>query len=285
MLATCKDIADAMERFAPPVLREDWDNVGLLLGSFGQSVSKVLVTLDVLDNVVEEALANRADMIVSHHPVIFKGVKRLNDGDKAGKRLLTLIRSGIAVYAAHTNLDAAEGGTNDVLFDALGLLNKEGLKPSGHEGYPFACGRVGNLPEATTLAAFAARVRGAVSAEYVTYSGEDNAPVRRVGLCTGAGAAAEYFALAKEKGCDAYVTGDVTHHAAQAALDMGLCVVDATHYYTEMIVNEAVRGRLTRFCAENGLDTEIIVSRADGRMLKLMSADGVHLPKRKEAGE
>ena len=122
------DIIQFMEKLAPPWLAEDWDNVGLLLGSKKQEIKRVITCLDVTSKVVDEAIEKKADLIVSHHPFIFKGMKRIIPEDIKGEQVYKLIRNNIAVYSAHTNLDMAQGGLNEYLASVLGLANVRGLK-------------------------------------------------------------------------------------------------------------------------------------------------------------
>ena len=268
MSATCRQIIEAMEKYAPQCLREEGDNVGLLAGSTERVVRKVLVMLEVTDMTVEEAVAVGADMIVAHHPIIRKGVSRITDADAGGRRLLKLIQNGVAVYAAHTNLDSAEGGVNDVLFDLLALSSKEPLLPP-KDGFSYGLGRIGDLSEAMPLGQFADFVKNALGAPFVTYCGDASAMVRRVAVLGGGGAKAEIFALAAQKGCQAYVTGDLTHHMAHEACDCSLGVIDASHYYTEAVANRAIVDVLRRHCAENGLNVAICMSKTDGQVIKL----------------
>ena len=128
MAVKCGDIIRFMEEFAPPKLAEDWDNVGLLVGSREDEIKKVMVCLDVTPEVIEAAEANNANLIISHHPLIFKGLKRINDGDFKGRMIMNLIRKGINVYSAHTNLDVTKGGVNEQLSRVLGLKNLKNLK-------------------------------------------------------------------------------------------------------------------------------------------------------------
>jgi len=124
----CRDIADFIESFAPASLAEDWDNIGLLLGNANQEVNRILVCLDVTPGVVDEAVHRKADLIISHHPLIFKGLKRITRDDVKGEMVYRLISNNIGVYSAHTNLDAAEGGLNDHLAALLGLKDIKNLK-------------------------------------------------------------------------------------------------------------------------------------------------------------
>lgn len=128
MAVKCGDIVRFMEEFAPPKLAEDWDNVGLMIGNREDEVNKVMVCLDVTPEVVEAAEANGVNMIVSHHPFIFKGLKRINSDDLKGRMIIDLIKKGINVYSAHTNLDVTKGGVNEQLSRALGLKNLKNLK-------------------------------------------------------------------------------------------------------------------------------------------------------------
>ncbi|WP_010243225.1 Nif3-like dinuclear metal center hexameric protein [Acetivibrio cellulolyticus] len=128
MAVKCGDIIRFMEEFAPPRLAEDWDNVGLMVGSREDEVKKVMVCLDVTPKVIEAASEENVDLIISHHPLIFKGLKRINREDFKGKIVMDLIQKGINVYSAHTNLDVTDGGINQYLSQVLGLKNIKNLK-------------------------------------------------------------------------------------------------------------------------------------------------------------
>jgi dinuclear metal center YbgI/SA1388 family protein len=133
MSAKCGDIAKYIEEFAPPDLAEEWDNVGLLLGSMNSDVKRIMVCLDVTSKVVEEAIEKEVDLIVSHHPIIFKGIKRIIEDEPKGRLIFSLIKNGISVYSAHTNYDVAEGGLNDLLAEVLGLKNVTNLNSYKNE--------------------------------------------------------------------------------------------------------------------------------------------------------
>jgi dinuclear metal center YbgI/SA1388 family protein len=156
MSAKMSQIMEIIEKLAPTDIAEEWDNVGLLVGRGNADVSKVLIALDALDAVVDEAIALGADAIITHHPAIFRPINRITDESTSGRRLLRLIEGGICLYSAHTNLDAADGGVNDMLFDIFGLLNRELIcetKPG-----VFA-GRAGILSEPMRLSDFALTVK------------------------------------------------------------------------------------------------------------------------------
>ena len=247
---TCRvsDVRALVNGIAPFELAEEWDNVGLLFGHADAEVSRVLVALDLTQGVLDEAKALGAQMIVTHHPIMFSARKRVTDEDREGRLMLGMAEAGIAHIAAHTNLDAAPGGVNDTLMAAMGATNITG------EG----CVRAGDLPEGTTLGALAAlaerRLRGPVRVY-----GDQDTPVRRLGCCSGAGGSE--IGEARALGADCFITGEVRHHEALDAVDSGICVLEAGHFETENPVCEvlarslqnaadAVKYKLTVFCSK-----------------------------------
>ncbi len=264
MDTTVKNIADKMEALAPLSLRYFKDNCGLLVGSFEKKVKTVLISLDLLDEVVDEAISIKADLIINHHPAIFSEIRQINNCTPLGRRLLKLIENGIAVYAAHTNLDITDGGTNDVLFNLLKLSNRKVIPNSPENDYGFL--RIGEMQDEMELPQFAEYVKKAVNAPFVTFAGNESSVVSTVAVCTGSGAKSDLIHAAKKAGAHVLVTGDVTHHAAHEAIDLGLSIVDASHYYTEVIVCDALQSYL-----QKEFDIEFVVSKVNGQMLKLYS--------------
>ena len=259
-----KDVVNIIEQLAPPSLAEGWDNVGLLVGDGDAVCKKILFALDATDEVIAEAAAAGADMIVTHHPIIFKGVNALNTSTALGRRLLKLVKNDIAVYCAHTSLDIAQGGTNDILAQLIGLKDVQGLMQTENG----MLGRVGDLEEKTTLKALTNKLIKALGMPAANVTGSPETEVIRVGLCTGSGADRDFMLAAKNALCDVYITGDVKYHEAQFAQDIGLCLIDATHYYTESIA-------MPRVCAyvreHSGL--ECVVTDTNGESFKTVTAD------------
>lgn len=224
---TVKDIFNSLNERAPVVLKMDFDNVGHLAGREGAEVSTVLVALDITDEVIDEAAAMGAELIVSHHPLIFGSVKSATDADLTGRKLVALLSRGMSAICMHTNLDAAQGGVNDALASALGarvtgILNRE-------EGISRTAELEGEVP----FSQFLRSVSTALGAAGVRYAGPER-PVRCIGLCGGAGAGD--MLLAWERGCDTYLTADVKHHEFIAANELGLNLIDAGHFPTENVV-------------------------------------------------
>lgn len=227
MMATVQDVENALCELAPKELAQDWDNVGLLVGRPDHEVQKVLVALDVAEGVADEAERLGADLIVAHHPVIFRPVRSVTSRDPVGRLLLRLVEHGIPAICMHTNLDAAEGGVNDALAARLGLRQVEKLP--GGDGIV----RAGVLPEPMTLPAFLAWVRGAIGPNGIRFAGSGGL-IERVAV--GGGACGEYLWAAAENGCDAFVTADLKYNHFLDAQAIGLTVIDAGHFPTEDVV-------------------------------------------------
>ena len=210
----------------------------------------------------EQAVACGADMIVAHHPLIFKGIRKLRTDLPLGRRLQQLLKHDIAVAAAHTNLDIAEGGVNDVLAQAIGLskLSAFVIERQEADGSVISMGRVGSLPQPMTVQDFAAQVRDALPAEHVRLVDAGARPVRKVALCSGSGA--EFIQRAAFLGADAYVTGDVKYHEAQQAVELGMHVIDAGHFGTEFPVVAVLRERLAEELAEAKGSVEVLADQS-----------------------
>lgn len=225
-MPTIHDIESALYALAPKALAAEWDNVGLLAGSADREVRSVLVALDITEPVVEEAERMGADLIVSHHPVIFHPVKSITDRDPSGRLLIRLVRSGTGAVCMHTNLDAAQGGVNDALASALGLQD---AAPAAEGGIA----RIGTLPEAMALPGFLARVKNALRPNGIRYV-DGGRPIRKV--AAGGGACGDFLWEAAALGCDAFVTADLKYNHFLDAGVLGLTVIDAGHFPTEDVV-------------------------------------------------
>ena len=214
-------ILDKLFEQMPKELAEDYDNVGLLAGSRKSEVSTVLCALDLNSRVVDEAVRTGAQLIVTHHPILFHGRKNLCEDDPEGAMLAKLVRERLALIAMHTNFDSAENGVNDALAERLGIENVTALE----DGM-----RIGDIEE-TKLASFSEDVRYKLGGVVRRY-GEADKPVRRVAVMGGSGGSYGYNAL--ENGADVFVTGEISYHTALDMYDRGMCVLEAGHAATEL---------------------------------------------------
>ncbi|MCL2610343.1 MAG: Nif3-like dinuclear metal center hexameric protein [Defluviitaleaceae bacterium] len=230
------EIIEKMEQLAPCDLALEWDNVGLIIGDDDIEVKKILLSLDADDNTIAKAKKIGANLIITHHPPVFKGIKHINTRTALGRRVIELIKNDITVYVSHTNLDIAEGGVNDSLFNKLCLKNREQLTEN--------LGLIGELAESMSLSEFAKFVADALDAHITRYVGECNTIIKKVAICGGSASETSMFQAALEKGADVYVTGDLRYHESQKARDLGLNLVDATHYATERLILEDVKAYL-----------------------------------------
>ncbi|WP_130868240.1 Nif3-like dinuclear metal center hexameric protein [Intestinimonas massiliensis (ex Afouda et al. 2020)] len=235
-MATVREIYQYLDGLAPFSLQMDFDNAGFLVGRGDRQVDKLLVSLDITEEVAAEAHELGCQLIVSHHPVIFFPAKSITDGDPTGRTLLALAEHQIAAICAHTNLDAVHGGVNDALAQKLNLTQIEQLKQDGVDasGRPYGIGRVGNTTGIPMYApAFAAFVKEALGANGVRYV-DARRPVRRVAV--GGGACADMLKDALAMGCDTFVTADVKYNGFLDAKALGVNLIDAGHYPTEQVV-------------------------------------------------
>ena len=236
------DIVDAMNRFAPVELAEDWDNVGLLVGNSSRDVSKIIVMLDLDEKGLKEAFEVGADMIITHHPFIMSKLSNITD-----PVILGLIENRISVCSMHTNLDCADGGVNQVLAEALEL---EEIEPIMFGDFIAR----GGLVNKTSMGAFMTKVKRTLNISSLRYVGEKECTVEKV--CVVGGSGGDFIEEACAKGFDTIVTADVKYHQAQLAEKLGMNVIDAGHFETE----NPVIYKVARYLREVFADVEVITS-------------------------
>ncbi len=218
----------------PASLSCDWDNDGLMCCPLpNNTVKKVLIALDVTAEVVRQAIAGEYDVILSHHPLIFSPLRSVEPNDHVARKVIDLVRAGIAVMSFHTRLDAVSGGVNDALAEALELQNIEIFGENGE-----TIGRVGMLEKPITLAEFAARIKQATGADAVQVS-DAGKPVYRVAVLGGSGS--DDVRAARKAGADTYVSGELKHNYLTDAPECGMNLVAAGHFYTENVVCDRLR--------------------------------------------
>lgn len=340
MKVTGNDLIEWMESWAPKRLAESWDHPGLQVGDPRRVVTKVLISLDLTEENVDLAVREGAEMVISHHPFLFKAIRELDLRTYKGRVIEKLVKHDILAFAAHTNLDTARGGVNDALAEALSLTDTEGLvfaqeakekklalyvKPvtakalrhtlseiygvavshfyllddedDATEEAKLECnvpatllasvlakvqeicgdihydvyalenhgrkeymGRIGHLPAPMSGEEALSYIKEKLGIPVLRYAGNPNGMVSRIAVLGGAGS--EFAALAKAKGADLYLTGDLKYHEAQDASRLGLLIADGGHFYTERIIVPALAKRLRKHAAEHGWEIEVIEDKA-----------------------
>lgn len=251
---TVREIYEALEKRIPRALSCEWDNDGLMCCPEPQaSVRRVLIALDVTGDTVRHAIDGAYDLIVSHHPMIFRPLKAVDPAQYVAKRAVELLRAGVSVMSFHTRLDAVVGGVNDTLAALLGLIE---VVPFGEEGI----GRVGNLARSCSLDAFADTVKRVTGAPAVLL-GDAERPVGRVALLGGSGS--DDVAAAKQTGADTYLSGELAYHALCDAKENGMNLVAAGHFYTEAPVCRTLQALLLE------LDPSLTVDLFDSNRVRL----------------
>ena len=215
-----RELYELIDRFAPFSTQMEGDNSGFLVGSASQEVSAVLFALDATQPVIDEAVSLGAQLIVTHHPLMFSPVRSLTDGDYEGRLIRRLVREDISLIAAHTCLDRAPGGVNDTLAERCGLSEVSGT------GF-FRCGM---LPSPCTAFEYADKLKTSLRTD-VRLMGNGNAVICKVGLCSGGGS--DEWVQAAETGCGAFISGEIKHHHALAMADSGIVALECGHYATE----------------------------------------------------
>ncbi len=245
---TVRELYAYLENQIPHALSCDWDNDGLMCcPNDEREVCRVLVALDVTREVVGRAIAGKYDLIVSHHPLIFRPIKALAPGECVADKVIRLLLAGVSVMSFHTRLDAVTGGVNDVLAERLGL---EEVQTFGLDGE--AIGRIGTLKNEMTLDAFARLVKDVTGAPYVQI-GDAGLPVRRVALLGGGGA--DDLPAAAAAGADTYLTGELKHNQLTDAPERGMNLIMGGHFYTENPVCERIVELLAAADANLTVDT------------------------------
>jgi len=269
MTVTVNDIILLMETIAPPRLAEKWDNSGLQLGKRDWPVRRIMTALDPSPEVIAEATKQKADLLITHHPLFFSALKSIDLDTPIGGIIATALKEKLGIYAAHTNLDSVAGGLNDILAYRLDLRNITALEPpatngigspatilssEGEKGFspslPQGLGRCGELAATTTLKDFASFVKVQLSLEHLTMIGNSELPVDRVAVCSGSGSGLldAFYA----SGAQVYVSGDLRYHDARTAEANNVGLIDIGHFASEHLMVAALASRLKTECVASG---------------------------------
>lgn len=249
-----KDIIKIMEQFAPKMLKEDFDNVGLMVGDKEKKVEKILLALDCTLDVIEEAKDKKIDLIITHHPLIFRKPNSITNDTLIGKKIIELITNDISVYSSHTNLDSAEKGLNETIVNILGYESEELLEVNkrarnSNEGL----GRIIRLEDSIQLEDLMKTIKEKLNIKSLkVVRGCEN--VKNIAVINGSGS--DFFEKAYQKGADCIITGDTTYHYASDYKEMGVSIIDTGHFSSEWIVFIEVINKLK----DKLQDIEILIS-------------------------
>ena len=234
MSVKVRDIIKEMEVLAPLFLKEDFDNVGLMVGERGKEVNKVLLALDCTKEVIEEGKKNKVDMIITHHPLIFRKPSRIVREDLQGWKIIELIKNDISLYSSHTNLDATKGGINEEIVKMLGFGNSNIIEASRVVGYEKAgLGRIVKLDEGVPVDTIIKLVKEKLGVKNIR-AVIGNEKVSKIAIINGSGQ--DFFGKAVRMGADCIITGDTSYHFASDYKEMGITILDPGHFPTEWII-------------------------------------------------
>lgn len=247
-----QNIKQVFESLYPTDLAYEWDNVGLQIGSLNKEINTILLTLDVTDKVVLEAVENKVDLIIAHHPLIFTGIKNINTDHYQGSMIETLIKNDISLYIAHTNFDISNYGMDSMLANMLSLKNLENLDDiTDNEGL----GKVGEVKE-TSMKDFIDHVKNVFDIQNVRFIGDLNQSVKTVAISGGSGSSNMFNAVRKK--ADLFITGDVTYHKALDALSLGINTLDVGHHIEHHFMKH-----LKDVLIQEGVTSKIITSKVN----------------------
>jgi dinuclear metal center YbgI/SA1388 family protein len=259
---TVQEFLEILQHITPEHLAEDWDNVGLLVGDSRQPVERVLLALDPTCQLIEEAARGRYDLVLTHHPVIFRPLKTLRTDTVTGRILAEALRNNICLIACHTNFDSVPEGVSGHLASVLGLRRLGPMLPS-KSGCPETCGlgQIGEYAAPITAEAFVARIYRALDPPWLLEAGPRPRQVVKVAVC--GGSCSDFAEIAGRLNVDAFLTAEVKHSVARWAEDAGLWLLDGGHFSTESLAMQPLCERLRREVQQRGWAVTIEVARQE----------------------
>lgn len=256
-----KDVAAIIENYAPIKYKESYDNVGLMIGDREAVVSNILIALDCTMNVIEEAKNKECNLIINHHPILFLKPSTITKDSLIGNKIIEIIKGDINVYAAHTNLDSARGGLNDIFMELLEFKNYKTIelsKANDSQDEISGVGRIIDLEEEITLENLCLHVKNKLELSNLKYSGAEETKIRKIAVVNGSGE--DYFKLSKSLGADCIITGDTTYHYVSDYREEGMCIIDAGHFETEWPIFKLYSQTLIKELKNNGFCNDVYIS-------------------------
>ena len=239
MILKVKDIIGNLEKKYPKANAESWDNVGLIVGKLNQEVRKVQLSLDTTDKVIENAIKNSADLIITHHPMIFKPVKTITTMDNLGRKIIKIIENNRSLYAMHTNLDSSKDGLNDYILNLLEVENSKVIDVNEFDN-EVGIGRLYTLSKEMNIDEYATFVKNSLKIKNIRIISENREKIiKKVALINGSGMS--YWRKVKSLGADLFITGDIGYHDALDAKEAGINVFDIGHFESENCFVELLR--------------------------------------------
>jgi dinuclear metal center YbgI/SA1388 family protein len=262
-----QNIVQTLEQMAPPEYAASWDNTGLQIGAPDNPIRSILIALDITHGVIHEAIKKKVNLIITHHPLFFHPLKQIRTDSGTGNLVQKIIQAGIAVYAAHTNLDVVQDGVNDVLVKTLG---HQGWAPVQELSSPdgIGWGRIGSLKQERPFKDFVPELKKALHLKWIRLIGKPCATVKTVACCSGSGAGLLPDVLRIRP--DLYITGDIKYHEALTFQTEGMTVLDIGHFASEQGFRKALARKLRQTLKELGMVIPVYTSRSEQDPFKMI---------------
>lgn len=257
---TVADMIRIMADIAPPALAEEWDNCGLQVGDEQWPAGIIRIALDPSLTVVKAVCRQQADLLITHHPLVFRPLKKIDFAAPVGQVIRQAACHQMAIFSAHTNLDSVTDGVNDILFEKLGLSHRSVLMPNSHRPSE-GLGRLGEIDAETDLSSLADAVRKQLALPFVRFVGNPDLPVKKVAICSGSGSGlleAFWHSCA-----DVFVTGDIRYHDARDAEALNRGLIDIGHFASESIILDVLQHKIMQALSTAGFEAETAVCRVE----------------------
>lgn len=257
MASDLKTIINIIDRTSPFSLAEDWDNSGIQVNSGSRLINRILVALDPTIEAVKKAVSVNAELLLTHHPLIFRKLSCIDTDEYPGDVIKESIKNDISIVSFHTNLDSAATGLNHILAEKLGLENIEVLQQKDGPFADSGLGRIGDLPEEENFFDLAARIKEIFNISGLKVSGPGDRLIKRAAVVGGSGG--DMIKAAAEKGADLLITGDISHHDALTAGSCNINIIDAGHFNTEKTALNAYTHKLEEVFKDHDMDIDITI--------------------------